>query len=333
MSEDNRLLLSVGAVVVIGAVGIALLASLSAREDSDRTVAVAETATPASYRAVTPPPAADRVPERSPALDIEESLGSTTAGVEAPFVIEPGEDLVARGLESYRSGDYERATAYFEAEVGERAGVGWTEYMLALSLWKSGRLDEAASVMARSIESDPDSVRARVNLSRIDNDRGEFERALEAARAALAIDEQSATARFLEARSLRNLGKRDEALRALEASLAIDPDNGWVQNLYGLTLLEVDRESEAVTALSRAAELEPDVAFIANNLGMALERAGRNAEALASYRRAVELDDGHVRAAANLARLEPLVPVEPTDPEQLAEPVAANQPTILDDVR
>jgi hypothetical protein len=65
---------------------------------------------------------------------------------------------------------------------------------------------------------------------------------------------------------------------------------------------------------------------------MALEMEGLKAEALAAYRRAVEIDSGHLRAVANVARLEPLVPpVEPATgvESELAEgePESSSEPT------
>ncbi len=321
MKEDMKLLLSVAALVVVGAVGIALVASLTAGPDPEEANRVEPIALPTPAYEVEPAryevPAPSAVVETPLTLDVEEVPALATP---EEFRIEPGEDLVARGLETYRAREFDKAVTYFETEVSERPENGWTQYMLALSLWKSGRLDEAAETMRRSVEIDATSVPTFVNLSRIENERADFEAALSAAQAAIEIDPESASARFLEARSLHNLGRREEALEALRSSLELDADNGYAQNLRGLMLIELGRESEAIEPLERAAELEPDVAFIANNLGMALERSGRKSEALAAYRRAVEVDAEHARALANLARLEPLVPVEPEDtPGDVAE--------------
>ncbi len=206
--------------------------------------------------------------------------------------------------------------------------------MLGLALWKSGRLDEAAAAMEESAKLGPDSIKTLVNLSRIRNDQGDFEGALEAARAGLHSDAQDASAHFLEGRSLLNLRRVDEAVSSLTASLAIDPDNGYVQNLYGLALMRQGHVGEAVASLERASALEPDLAYVQNNLGMALELSGRTAEAVGAYRRGVEIDPGHDKVAANLARLEPTLAGRAEDPPRpAAEEVAAidaDEPLVAD---
>ncbi len=316
MSEDKKMLLSAAALVTLGAVGIALLASCNA--DRDARAAKAERA-PAAVTTQS-----DVLPASIPPRDLGSSSTVTIAAdVAAPaveetapaFEIEPGADLVARGLETYRAREFDRSAIYFRAEAEARPGRAWTHYMLGLAQWKSGELDEASASMKLATELDPGWIKSFVNLSRIENDRGRFDEALEAARAAVTIDPRDAEALFLEGRSLRNAGRFDEAMEALAASIEIDPDNGYVHNLYGLTLLEQDRADEAVDVLARAAELAPEVAFVHNNLGMALERTGRLAEAVVAYRAAVEVDASHARATANLARLDGVTPQDAGAPE------------------
>jgi len=224
------------------------------------------------------------------------------------FEIDPHEDFVARGLEAWHAREFERAAAYFGAEVEARPDGAWTQYMFGLSSWKAGDLDEAVQGLQRSAELDRVSIKAPLNLSRVQNERGEYESALEAANAALAIDGQDAGALFLSARSLSNLGRADEALVALQQSIAIDDGNGHAHNLLGLMHLESGQVQPALAAFERAADLEPRIAYIRNNLGMALELNGFPVEALKAYRAATELNPGHGKSQINLARLEAIVP-------------------------
>lgn len=308
MKEDTKILLAVAGFVVLGAVGIAVVGTLSLDRETETVEAVTTApvreieATPASYNDEKPlfdmfaPTEATEDPE----IEIAESDP-------APFEVQEGEDFVARGLETYGAREFDKAAAYFRAAAEERPGRAWTHYMLALSLWKNGELDDAVTEMERSAEIDGGSVKTFVNLSRIENDRGGFEAALTAAEAALVVDPEVAEALFLKGRSLANLDRRDDAIEALDRTLEIEPDNAYARNLLGLTLLEIDRVDEAVEAFRIAAEVAPEVAYIRNNLGMALERAGDSAEAVEAYRVAVSLDPEHDKSAANLARLAPTV--------------------------
>jgi Flp pilus assembly protein TadD len=223
------------------------------------------------------------------------------------FQVEPGVDALARGIESYQNRNFDHAVAYLRAEVEANPDRPYSHYLLGLSLWKAGRLDEAPGAMNRSADLDGTAIKTFINLSRIQNDRGAYDPALEAARRALALDPDDPQALFLEGRSLHNLGEREAAAASLRRSLEIDPGNGYVWNLLGLTLLQQGDDAGALAALEAAAGIVGEVAYVQNNLGMALERSGRPREAVAAYRRAVELG-GHERASVNLARLEPTLP-------------------------
>lgn len=305
-----RLLLAVAGLVVAGAALVALLAGSRTDQGAGQASRSDPVAEPASY---------DKSPQA-----IEPTIPATATPAEPGFQVDPAEDFVARAQELYQARDYDGAAAYLTVEIGARPQRAWTHYMLGLALWKSGRLDEAASVMQESAKLDPGSIKTWLNLSRIQNDRGEPAAALEAAGSVLAIDPQAPSALYLQGRSLRNLGRIDEACASLAKCIELDPDHGHARNLLGLTLLEQGRAAEAVPLLERAASLAPEVAYIQNNLGMALELVGRGPEAVAAYRRAVEIE-AEGKAATNLARLEPTLghPVEPPE----AAPVVAAQST------
>jgi tetratricopeptide (TPR) repeat protein len=316
--NDGKTLLAVSALVVAGAIGIAVLASLSLRHDQ---VAEAETDepryAPAQTRSERPAPSItpatfEPVVETTPEPEV----------VEPAFEIDPDENLIARGLQLYESREFDRAAAYFAAEVEARPGGAWTRYMLGLSLWKSGAHEQAEAAMQAAADADPTSVRSFVNLSRIRNDLGRHEEALAAARSALELDGESAGALFLEGRTLMNLGLFEEAITSLEASLEREPDNGYVRNMLGLTLIRRGTPYEAVKHLERAVELIPEVAFVHNNLGMALERSGNRTGAFLAYQAGAGVDPTHAKVVANFERLQPIVgelPVVPVEQEAIAE--------------
>jgi tetratricopeptide (TPR) repeat protein len=309
MKEDTKILFAVAGFVVLGAVAIAVVGGMSLDRQSD---AEEVATTPPSREIATLPATFERdVPLFDvPLVPEPEEIAEVTEieTVEpAPFTVQSGEDYIARGLETYRAREFDKASAYFRAAAEERPDRAWTHYMLGLALWKDGRYEEAAVEMERSAELDGGSVKTFVNLSRIQNDRGDPEAALQAADAALAFDPESADALFVQGRSLAGLGSHDEAIAAFDRAIEKEPDHAFAHNLLGLTLLETGEVDSALEAFRIAAEVKPDVAYIQNNLGMALERAGDPAEAVEVYRVAVGLDPDHEKAAANLARLEPTV--------------------------
>ena len=98
MSEDTKMLTSVAVVVVLGAVGLALVASCNAEPTSRENSPVQ----PASRTVdLTPPPGPYVQPEALPEPVIVEE---TAAVGEVPFEVGADEDFVARGLETWNAG-------------------------------------------------------------------------------------------------------------------------------------------------------------------------------------------------------------------------------------
>lgn len=340
--NDTKLLLGIAGLVVLGTAGIALLAGWSVNGDEKtpatrsaqtrpvesrpaRTSApMKSAATPASHQRELPAIAAIEPMLVEPIVPVSEFATDASS----VFVPQPDENFVARGVETFEAREYAKSVGYWQAEIDARPQRAWSQYMLGLSLWKNGQHDEAAAAMEASIAIDPSSIKSFVNLSRIQNDRGDFEQALEAARAGLEVIPDDPSAQFLAARSLFNLDRFDEAEVELITCLAADPDNGYAQNLLGLVFMRQERDLEAIVAFEKAAELRPETAFIRNNLGMALELGGERSEAIASYSKAVELDPDHTKAASNLARLQPVEPVIETEAVVEADPTTEQPVTI-----
>lgn len=287
MNRDLQMQMMAAAITLIGFTAVVGVACTASRDvpvaENESGYGITDSAAPASYTV----PAAVAPVEAVPA-------GPT---------IDPDRDPLEAGVAAYAARDWEEAVAYLTIAAVDHPDRGYDRYMLGLALWKAGELDLAADEMAAAVDLSPGFAKARINLSRIQNDREEFEAALEAARGAIDVAPEQAAPHFLEARSLRNLGRRAEAIASVERALAIDPGHGYARNLYGLMLLESGHAEQAVESLRLAAEACPEVPFIRNNLGMALERSGLREEAIAEYRKAVDLDPSHGRAADNLARL------------------------------
>ena len=138
--SDRKLLLAVSGVVVAGAVGVALVAALTAREESEPAAQSSDVV----QAAVSP-----AVPEAVAVAQLEPA-----SSAEARVVLDPDADPWQAGLRAYGERDYATAAAYLTVDAERRPESPETHYLLGLALWKSGRLDAALEAMQRSAELD-----------------------------------------------------------------------------------------------------------------------------------------------------------------------------------
>lgn len=207
----------------------------------------------------------------------------------------------------YQSGDFKGAVEKLQVAALGRPEHAYTHYLLGLSLWKSGRTTEAEASLERASSLDSTSERTWLNLARVRLDMNDPQGALKATDSALKINERSAGALHQRGRALAELGRGDEALETLEHALDADPDNGYISNTIGYELIREGREADAVPFLEQARDRLPKIAYVRNNLGVAYERSGQIEKAVEEYRAAVDAGDSGGRAAASLARLDPVL--------------------------
>jgi predicted Zn-dependent protease len=68
---------------------------------------------------------------------------------------------------AFLEGRYDEAFDLFTIYTAKRSENPWGHYMLGMSAWKSGRLDEAQTAFTHAIELDSTLVKAHLNLARV----------------------------------------------------------------------------------------------------------------------------------------------------------------------
>ena len=220
---------------------------------------------------------------------------------------------------TFRAKQYEQATAMFAVYAKAHPANAWGRYMLGLSAWRAGQLDDARAAFGDALELDPKHVKSMVNLSRVLLEQDRPSEAKERLLVAVAIDSGSSDAYRVLGRTEMLLGNAEAAIESYRAALSIDPEDTWSMNNMGLILIQQGRFEEALRPLARATQLSDGVAVFHNNLGIALERTGRYEAAAESYRATLAVDSGYAKASANLAR------VDGREDEQGVEPVTVAQ--------
>ncbi len=259
------------------------------------------------------------LPPPLPELETTEAAepGENIAVVPAPEI--PKEVSYEEAEQAFLEGRHDEAVDLFTRYTDRRSSNPWGFYMLGLSAWKAGEVEQAESAFERALELDPQHLKSWLNLARVRLDTSRPEAALEAIDEALAIDSESNVAGRLQGRAYHQLGQAEEAIDAYRRAILLDGGDVWSMNNMGLILIEEGRFEEALPPLARAVDLREDKAIFLNNLGIALENTGHYRAAEEAYKTAVAVDGTHEKAFVNLARAEGLEEDPSLGPVDLAE--------------
>lgn len=247
-------------------------------------------------------PVAEAGTEALPAVEIETDSDPEPTPEPEPVAYEQAED-------AYHAGRYAEAADLFERYADENPDNVWGLYMLGLSAWKAGELEDADLALADARELQPEHLKSLVNHARVLLELNRDNEAQAAIAAALTLAPQDLGAARVQARIHHRQGRLADADAAYRDVLRSSGDDAWALNNLGLILIEQERFDEAVAPLAKASQLA-SAACINNNLGVALERTGHYAAAALAYEAALEIDTDYARAEASLARVTGL----PEDP-------------------
>lgn len=167
----------------------------------------------------------------------------------------------------------------------------------------AGRRAEAAALY-RTIGEQRGSVRALMQLARIQSEGGDAPGALASLGKARALAPNSED--VLSAYAQVALASRAlmPAIVALDALTRMCPDVLQHQYLLGVALMQAGDMSGATDALGRAARIDPDRPLTLIALGLALNNRKMYADAAQALQRALELDSDNTEALAALAEAE-----------------------------
>jgi tetratricopeptide (TPR) repeat protein len=126
-----------------------------------------------------------------------------------------------------------------------------------------------------------------------------YEAAITAYEAALAMKPQEYIILFIKGSALYILSRYEEAIAAFNAGLAIQPDHHQGVLIKGSALYILGRYEEAVTAFDAALALHPDDHQTLNNKGIALDKLGRYEEAIAAFDAALAIQPDDHQALNN----------------------------------
>lgn len=186
---------------------------------------------------------------------------------------------MAEALTLLRIDDYEAAALAIESSLSlapedQRLEIYSGAMRIYALLKKQGRALELASMLPEFALSDADMAMAYGLSSAIYSQFGQFDEALENARAAKRIDDTHER-RLALADALANAGETDAGLLILRTEALNRPNDPYMLNTLGYYLiLHTNRLEEAFQVLARASILAPNDPYISDSFGWVRYKMG-----------------------------------------------------------
>lgn len=266
----------------------------------------------------------------TPATTVATALpeNQSVTGPSLPAITQTGSEW-KEGVQLYEKGEYAAAAERLDVAARQRSDA-YTHYLLGLAQWKSGQNAQAEASLERAMQLSPRSARTCVNLARVRMSLEDPTGALDAAVSALECEPGSSEALHQQGRALAALGRTGEGIEILRKAHEAAPENGYIANTLGYVLLQAGQVEEAVPILEGARGVLPGVTYVRNNLGVAYERTGKLQDAFDEFQAAVHAGDSGGKAAASVARLQPILKRDLMPEPSVAQVLdgsGANEPT------
>ena len=142
-------------------------------------------------------------------------------------------------------------------------------------LLEEGRVDEAVAHLEASLAIKPDAIPTLLDLARVDEERGDLEKAAERVREALKVDPADGEMHVHLATLYTKAGRLPEAYAEYEEALRHPgPGDYLAHNGLGAVLMQLGRSTEAIEQFRACVDLRPDYEHGRENLERALAMTG-----------------------------------------------------------
>lgn len=156
---------------------------------------------------------------------------------------------------------------------------------------------EAISLFERALAKRPNDLQAVNRLATALIELGEYQRAIDHLRKAIAVAGADAPAALADcyselARAYGEMGAHDDALAADKSAMALASDNYWIRFRFAVTLADVGRHDDAIAEYERAARLDRTTAggaYAHHNSAWVRTLQGQYANARARWSRCAEV--------------------------------------------
>jgi tetratricopeptide (TPR) repeat protein len=209
--------------------------------------------------------------------------------------------LVLGFLTWKQCGMYASAETLWQTTV-ERNPDSWLAHLnLGVILDKQGKTDDAISHYESALRSNPGTIEAGLDLGVDLLKTGQTDAAISRFQKVLEIAPDNEQAHNSLGDALMQRGAVDEAIPHFQRAIEINPGYSKPYNNLGEALLKKGNLNGALNCFEKAAEVNPDLPEAQFGLGNCLARAGRMDEAIAHYEKALQLNPDFGQVHLNLA--------------------------------
>ena len=216
--------------------------------------------------------------------------------------LEPNRPAVrySAGMTLFRSGRYDDARRELERAIALQPTSDDAIRLLGRVLMRQGKIDEGRAQFAKALAIRPNSVMLHTEMGLALFNESRYKEALDAFEKAIALAPNSARALSQAGAAAQAFGDNDKALAYFQRANEIQARPETLSNI-GTIYYGQGKFAEAADAYMAALVIRP-FALTHRNLGDAYMRLGRTSEALEQYRQAVIRAQADVKVSPNDAR-------------------------------
>jgi tetratricopeptide (TPR) repeat protein len=192
----------------------------------------------------------------------------------------------AKGLASFRAGDYAQAAEFFRKADAAAPGATDALFMAAKAFVHLEKYPDAESALRSYLAKSP-SADALYLLGYVLNREDRPADSLKIYTQAAALQPPAGDDLKIVGLDYVLLDDYPSAIHWLEKAVDVDPKNGEAWYFLGRACYTRSRLSEAKAAFDKALQLNPEDAKAENNLGLIFESEARPADAIQAYKQAI----------------------------------------------
>jgi len=241
-----------------------------------------------------------------------ESLGYVAGSVSEDFEFdqskEDPKDLVAFNAANAEvfvfisEKNYAQAKALCEKMLAQRPDYDGTYRHLSRIAEEQGNYEKAVEYLVEAAKLNPEEVQILKKLAALLINQGRLEEACEHLAECLRLRPDDANAHINLGNVLQLQGKLDEAVSHYRQTLRIKPDYAKAHKKLADVLTSWNEFDEAVRHYTEAIRLNPNSVSAHHNLGKALQSQGKIDESIVHFTKAVELDPNSAAIHYTLAQ-------------------------------